>query len=62
MIERIFSTADRWHMPRGSTLAPEEQCAMVQWVQQGALRNPPDADLPDAGAPVVDADLPGDAN
>jgi hypothetical protein len=40
VIERLYATASRWHMPRGSTLAPEEKCAIVQWVQQGALRAP----------------------
>jgi hypothetical protein len=61
MIERIFSTADRWHMPRGSTLAPEEKCAMVQWVQEGALREPPDAAPPPPDAPpAIDAGV--DAN
>lgn len=57
--ERIFSTASRWHMPRGSSLAPEESCAIVQWIAQGATRNPPDAapPPPDAmpDAPPVDA-------
>jgi hypothetical protein len=55
VIERIFSTASRWHMPRGSNLSAGERCALVQWVAAGALRTPPDAQLPDAGAGAADA-------
>lgn len=47
MIERLFSTADRWHMPRGSDLAANERCSIVQWVSAGAPA-PTDAGLPDA--------------
>jgi hypothetical protein len=40
VVERIYSTADRWHMPRGSSLAPEEECSIVQWIASGAARTP----------------------
>jgi hypothetical protein len=55
LVERIYSTDDYWHMPRGATLADGEKCSIAQWVEQGALRAPlPDAMLPDA-SPAVDA-------
>jgi hypothetical protein len=58
MIERVYSSAKRWHMPRGSNLADNERCAMVQWVAQGALRHPADAAPPPADANTVDAGVP----
>jgi hypothetical protein len=57
MIERIYSTADRWHMPRGSALGPEEECSIVQWVAEGAERSPPDAAPPPPDAGLPDAPL-----
>ena len=58
MIERIYSTAKRWHMPRGSELAPEETCSIVKWIDEGAHRNPPDAMPPPPDAALPDAALP----
>ena len=55
LIERIYSGTDRWHMPRGKTLADNEKCAIAQWVARGADEHPPDAaPVPDAG-PAIDA-------
>jgi hypothetical protein len=60
LVERVFSTEARWHMPRGAASLPApERCALVQWVAAGALRAPPDAALPDAALP--DAEAPPDA-
>jgi len=46
VVERIETEIGRWHMPRGSTLADNEKCSIVQWIAQGALRNPVDATTP----------------
>lgn len=38
MIIRTHSPGEAYQMPPGDPLAPAEQCALVQWVQMGAMR------------------------
>ena len=57
LVERVYSTDARWHMPRGADSLPDpERCALIQWVAAGAPRTPPDAAPPDA--PLPDAATP----
>lgn len=37
MIVRTSSPGEDYQMPPGDPLSPEEACALIQWVQQGAL-------------------------
>jgi len=66
MIIRTHSPDFSVKMPPGSSLPAAEQCALVQWVAQGALRNPAefDASPPDAtpaDAAPIDATLAAEA-
>lgn len=38
MLIRVMSDDNSIKMPRGSSLEPAEQCALIQWVDQGAQR------------------------
>ena len=37
MIVRVDSPGTDYQMPVGDPLTPEERCALIQWVQQGAM-------------------------
>ena len=37
MIVRIDSPGTDYQMPVGDPLSPEERCALIQWVEQGAM-------------------------
>lgn len=38
LVRRITSTDGNVRMPPGRSLAPEEQCAIVKWIAEGAKR------------------------
>ena len=38
MIVRTDSPGKDYQMPPGDPLTPEERCALIQWVQMGAMK------------------------
>jgi hypothetical protein len=38
MIVRTDSPGEDYQMPPGDPLTPEERCALIQWVQMGAMK------------------------
>lgn len=37
LVVRVDSPGEDYQMPPGDPLSPEERCAVLQWVQQGAM-------------------------